>query len=113
MRSDRGAATVFALAMAAVLCTGGVVGLAVVESTVRHTRLGHIADSAALAAATSGCPLAERLAHESGAALDSCEIDGLDAVVSVSCLGGGLLSRLAMLSDQPPPRLSASARAGP
>ena len=54
MRSDRGAATVFALAMAAVLCTGGVVGLAVVESTVRHTRLGHIADSAALAAGEVG-----------------------------------------------------------
>ncbi|CAB4914902.1 unannotated protein [freshwater metagenome] len=113
MRGDRGAATVFAVAMAAILFGGGVVGLAVAESTVRHTRLGHVADSAALAAAASGCPLAERLANESGVALDSCDFDGLDAVVSVSCPGGGLLSRLAMLSDQPPPRLSASARAGP
>ncbi|MSW86100.1 MAG: hypothetical protein F2826_05240 [Actinobacteria bacterium] len=101
------------MAMAAILFGGGVVGLAVAESTVRHTRLGHVADSAALAAAASGCPLAERLANESGVALDSCDFDGLDAVVSVSCPGGGLLSRLAMLSDQPPPRLSASARAGP
>lgn len=113
MRGDRGAATVFSVAMAAILFGGGVVGLAVAESTVRHTRLGHVADSAALAAAASGCPLAERLALESGVALDSCAIDGLDAVVSVSCPGGGLLSRLAMLSDQPSPRLSASARAGP
>ena len=113
MSVDRGAATVFALAMAAVLCGGGVVGLVITESTVRHTRLGHIADSAALAAATSGCPLAERLAHQSGVALDSCDFDGLDAVVSVSCPSGGLLSRLAVLSDQLPPRFSASARAGP
>lgn len=113
MRDDRGAATVFALAMAAMLFGGGMVGLAVAESTVRHTRLGHIADSAALAAAASGCPLAERLANEAGVTLDSCENDGLDVVVSVSCPGGSLLSRFAMLSDQPPPRLSAAARAGP
>ena len=113
MSRDRGVATVFALGLAAVLCGGGVVGLVIAESTVRHTRLGHIADSAALAAAASGCPLAQRLANESGVALDSCELDGLDAVVSVSCPGGGLLTRLAVLSDQPPPRLSASARAGP
>jgi secretion/DNA translocation related TadE-like protein len=113
VKGDRGVATVFALAMAALLCGGGVVGLVVAESTVRHTRLGHIADTAALAAAASGCPLAGRLAQASGATLDSCDFDGLDAVVSVSCPDGGLLSRLAMLSDQTPPRFSASARAGP
>lgn len=90
MCDDRGAATLVAVAVIAVLITvtGGMAGVGAAVLT-RH-RAQAAADLAALAAAgrladgiQSACAQAGSVAGAMGAAVARCELDGLDVVVAV------------------------------
>ena len=111
-REERGSATVLVLAAgvllalaAAVLTSLGAVGVA------RH-RAGTAADLAALAAAAralsgqdAACTAARSVAHDVGAELRSCTVDGRTAVVVVEVRPPGRLGELGAARSR--------ARAGP
>jgi secretion/DNA translocation related TadE-like protein len=109
--SERGAATVLAVALAGLLLLLGS-ALAVVAAMVAdHRRAQSSADLAALggaAALASGhdaCVAAARVAQANGGLLRSCVIDGLDVTVAVSVTGSRWRTRVAVLEGH--------ARAGP
>jgi secretion/DNA translocation related TadE-like protein len=106
---DSGGATVLVVAMAGVLMFV-TLGLAAVGGLVTAQRRAQsAADLTALAAAASieldACAEALRTAAANAAALDSCELDGSDVLVTVSVAGPSVPGR--------DPRVSAQARAGP
>ena len=108
---ERGAVTVFAVACLAVLLLIGS-ALGVVAAMVRaHRSAQAAADLAALAAASAvargrdPCGSAAQIAAANGAELQSCEIDGQDAVVTVEVTGPRWLGQEG--------DLTAEARAGP
>lgn len=108
-RGDQGSATVVgAVAVLAMLSIVVVVVQLGAAAIARH-RAGSAADLAALAGASVAvrgtgvaCGRAAELVVAGGARLESCRVDGLDVLVTVS-VGAGLLNR----------RANARARAGP
>lgn len=110
-RDDRGAATVLALALVALLVTVAVAAVGVAGIVVTHRRAQAAADLAALAGAQSlgrgkdGCAVAARVARANGGRLDSCQPAGMEVTVEVSVAGPRLLGAA--------PRMHGRARAGP
>jgi secretion/DNA translocation related TadE-like protein len=110
-RGDRGAVTVLALAVLAMLILL-TAGFGVAEAiVVAHRRAQAAADLAALAAAQAiqrardPCGEASTVAAGNGAALDQCRIDGEDVLVTARVPGPRWLGAHGDLSAQ--------ARAGP
>jgi len=115
--SQRGAATVLAVAMAGVLLLVGAATGVVGALVVAHRRAQAAADLAALAGARSlaagrvghpgrdPCSAAAEVANANGAALVTCGVEGSDVVVEVRVSGPRWLGQ-----DRD---LAASARAGP
>lgn len=109
---DRGAATIYALALVMVLATSGTAALAVAASVVARHRADSAADMAALSAAGAArdgsdgaCAIAAEVAQAQHAVLSDCRFDGQVADITVAVPApsfGGLL---------PPAR--GRARAGP
>lgn len=110
-RSDDGAATVFGLALVALLVTVGLAGAVVAGAVLAHRRAQSAADLAALAAAQAAqgagdpCAAAARVARRNHAVLGSCTMDGWAALVRVHVDG----PRIVGVSMSLPAR----ARAGP
>lgn len=111
-RRDRGAATIYALALVMVLASIGTAALAVAAAVVARHQADSAADMAALSAAATArdgsdgaCAIAAEVARAQHAVLSDCRFDGqvADVTVTVQALSfGGLL----------PPALG-RARAGP
>ena len=108
-RDDRGSGTLLGLVAAVLLAGGGIVAWSLAGLAVAHQRASVAADLAALAAARVDCAAANAVADANGGRLDACDIDGGDAVVTVSVAGPTALDRLGV----PSTRVTASARAGP
>lgn len=105
---ERGSATLFAVAVVALLMMVGA-ALGVVAAMVHAHRVAQsAADLAALAAAAATgdpCGAATRIAEANGAGLDACQVEGPDVRVTVTVRGPHWLGQ--------PHDLSAAARAGP
>lgn len=89
-RGDRGAASVWVLAVGLVLVAAGLAGAAVGAARVARHQAWAAADLAALAGAAraiegpaGACPRAASFAVANGARLLSCTVDGLDVLVTV------------------------------
>ncbi|MHB1164571.1 MAG: Rv3654c family TadE-like protein [Candidatus Nanopelagicales bacterium] len=114
--SDEGAATIWAVALLAVIglaatASGGVAALAVARQ-----RVALAADLAALAAASSWadpCTAAAGSAEANGAVLLSCARDGPDVLVAVAAPVPPLAGRVFALLGHPVEQVTATARAGP
>ncbi|BCY05184.1 Rv3654c family TadE-like protein [Actinoplanes sp. L3-i22] len=85
---DRGAASIFVLAVGLFLVAGGVAGAMVASARVARHAARNAADLAALAAAGRAiegagpaCAAARRYAEANGAQLTSCEVSGLEVIV--------------------------------
>jgi secretion/DNA translocation related TadE-like protein len=88
VRRDRGAATVFVVAVGLVLVLGGVAGAAVGAARVGRHRAQAAADLGALAGAARAiegtevaCARASRFVAVNGGRATSCEVSGLEIVV--------------------------------
>jgi secretion/DNA translocation related TadE-like protein len=86
--SDRGAASIFVLAVGLFLVAAGVAGAMVVTARVARHAARNAADLAALAGAGRAiegagpaCAVAARYAEANGARLTSCEVSGLEVIV--------------------------------
>ncbi|GIE89432.1 helicase/secretion neighborhood TadE-like protein [Actinoplanes regularis] len=106
---DRGAASIFVLAVGLFLVAAGVAGAMVVAARVARHAARNAADLAALAGAghaiegaAAACAAAARYAVANGARLTSCEVSGLEVVV-----------RAEVLVASPSVVATAVARAGP
>ncbi|CUR60557.1 conserved exported hypothetical protein [metagenome] len=111
MSDQRGAATVLALALAAVLMLVGLAGAWVAGVIVSHRRAQSAADLSALAGAqaaqhgSDACSAARATAASNHASLFWCDSSGADVQVGVVVPGPRLAGRT--------PRLVAHAHAGP
>ena len=112
MTADRGSASVYVLAAAAVVLLAGEAGATVGSAVVARHRAASAADLGALAAAArvvfgpgSACVTATRVVHANGARLDACRFDGPASLVTASAQPAGPALRWG--------RASVSARAGP
>jgi secretion/DNA translocation related TadE-like protein len=110
--ADRGAATVFVLAVGLVLVAAGLAGAAVGAARVGRHQAQVAADLGALAGAmhaiegtATACTAAARYVSANGGAMSSCSVDGLDIVVAVEVPVTGLPGAAR--------RAHAAARAGP
>jgi secretion/DNA translocation related TadE-like protein len=110
-RSERGSATLFAVAVVGVLVLVGA-ALGVAGAMVHAHRMAQsAADLAALAGAQSrgrgadGCAAAAAVAEANGATVDSCAVEGFDVLLQVTVAGPRWLGQHHDLSAQ--------ARAGP
>jgi secretion/DNA translocation related TadE-like protein len=113
---DRGAATVWSLALVNVLLLGGLVAAAVGALAVTRQRAATVADVAAVAGAQAvvdPCAEATAVVAANGMTMVSCESDGVDVVVDVSATAPPVVSRLLGLLGRSEPEIRASARAGP
>lgn len=91
MSKDRGSASVYVLAAAAVVLLAGMAAGVVGSAVVARHRAGAAADFGALAAASSAqrgsgspCAVAERVVRANGARLVGCQIRGADAIVTAA-----------------------------
>ncbi len=111
MNDERGAATVLALALAAVLMMVGLAGAWVGAAVARHRVAQSAADLAALAGAQavqeggSACAVAAEVARANRTRLSACSLRGEDVWVSVELAAPPLLGRSGTLTGR--------ARAGP
>jgi secretion/DNA translocation related TadE-like protein len=115
-RRDRGAATIWALALTNALLLIGLAAAGVASLAVSRQRVATVADVAAVAAAQAvGDPCAEAGASvaANGMVLEACATDGTDIVVVVSTEATGVARRLLGLVGRAAPVITASARAGP
>jgi secretion/DNA translocation related TadE-like protein len=113
---DRGAATVWSLALLSVILLGALLVSAVAQQAIARQRAATAADLAALAAAQSGssqCAEADRMASANDASLLACGIDGDDVIVQVSVPAPPLVRRVFALVGQTPGDVIGAARAGP
>lgn len=113
---DRGAATVWSLALVTVLLLVGLVAAAAGALAVTRQRVATVADVAAVAGAQAladACSEAVAVMEANGMVPVSCELDGIDVVVEVSTAAPPVVGRLLALVGQSVPEVSASARAGP
>lgn len=110
-RDEAGGATLFAVAMLAVLLLLGAALGVVAAMVTAHRTAQSAADLAALAGATAvqqgrdGCARATAVAAANGAALTGCRVDGLEVRVDVRVTGPRWLGQAGDLSGR--------ARAGP
>lgn len=115
-RGDRGAATVWTLALLAVLLLAGLLAAAVAQQAIARQRVASAADMAALAAAQAvgdACTEAARTAAANVVRLDECALDGADIWVRVSVPTPALVRRLNALLGTGSADVSVVARAGP
>ncbi|GDX31979.1 hypothetical protein LBMAG15_09130 [Actinomycetes bacterium] len=115
LRADRGAATLWSLALTFMLLLGGLVAMATGQVAVARQQVSTAMDLAALAGAQSGgepCDSAFLVAQANGALLNTCYLDHGDVVVGGTVPAPGLLERLFGFLGQPLARIAASARAG-
>lgn len=113
---DRGAATVFALALLGVLLQLGLVAAAVAQQALTRQHVALAADIAAVAAAQSAddpCGRAARAAAVNGVELTGCLPDGPDIVVAVSAPAPPVVRRLLEMLGHQAADITVSARAGP
>lgn len=115
MRSDRGAAVVWSLALMAVLGLVAYVGAAVGALAVARQQAATVADLAALAAAQSAvdpCDRARAVAATNAVQLVGCRVEGDDVVVDlrarVPTIAAGFLAAIGAAASG----LDVSARAG-
>lgn len=108
--NDRGSASIFALAGAAVVAVVAVAAVVVAWGSAVHRKATMVADLSALAAAEvsvtradQACARARQVAEANGAVLGSCRLDGGSVRVVVR-----VVDDMALL-----PPITASARAGP
>lgn len=116
LRDETGSATVWTLALTAVLLTAGCVGLTVAQVALARQRLSSAADLAAVAAAQEpdrACERAAHFAHANGVDLSACWFDGVDHWVEVRAAAPSLLVRVATLVGAPAEDLRVISRAGP
>lgn len=111
-RDDRGVGTVLTAMLAIAMLCAGMVLAAVVSVYVGHQRAAVAADLAALAAASQGCAVGERVARAQGAVSVACFEEAGDAVVTVAVPAPPMLARVAAWTGREAPVLAASARAG-
>ncbi len=113
-RTDRGAATMYAAALATVLVTAATIAVLVVTAVLASHRARAAADLSALAGATAqadgldACRTAGVVAQANGASLTTCQVAGspLSFVVSITvAVGTGLRAPL-------PVAVHADAKAG-
>ena len=118
-RADDGAATIVAIALAAVLVVGVLIGAAVVDLVAARQRAADTADLAALAGVSAvlpserdACEAAAWVAEADGARLRACALVGSDVRVTVSCAPRGAWARWwrAVFGDSP--ESTVTARAG-
>lgn len=113
---DEGAATIWAVALLAVLGLVATATGAVASLAVARQRVAMAADLAALAAASTWgdpCAAAARSAAGNGAVLLTCARDGPDVLVAVAAEVPSLAGRVFTLLGHPVEQVTASARAGP
>lgn len=110
--SERGSATLYVLAAAALLLSAGLAAGLVGEAIVARHDAGVAADLGALAAAASAplseaaaCAVAGRVVRANGAQLTTCSLLGADAVVTVQ--------RAHSLPGLPGAMVGVASRAGP
>lgn len=118
--TDRGSATVLALALMSVVAVAVLVLWALADVVVARQRASVAADLAALAAVphvgagrTATCERAADLATRNGTRLVDCRIDGADVVVAVERDLTGAAARMAAWASAAPPSIVVRARAGP
>ncbi|GAA1586735.1 Rv3654c family TadE-like protein [Actinoplanes couchii] len=109
LRDDRGAASVFVLAVGLVVVLVGLAGTAVGAARVARHQAGNAADFGALAGAAhtiegqaAACAVADRYVRANGARMTGCEVTGLEIVVRTSVRFGAF-----------PAGAEGAARAGP
>lgn len=114
-RRDRGAATVWALALVNLVLLVGLVAATVGALAVTRQRVATVADVAALAGAqaiSDPCASAGASAAANHMALVGCVVDGPDVIVHVSAAAPPVARRLLAVLGQAAPDVMASARAG-
>jgi secretion/DNA translocation related TadE-like protein len=114
-RRDRGAATVWALALMSVVLLAGLVAATVGSLAVTRQRAATVADVAALAGAQAigdPCASADASTAANGMALVSCVVDGTDVVVQVSAAAPAVARRLLAMLGRVAPDVTVTARAG-
>ncbi len=96
MTSDRGSASVYVLAAAALVVASGVAEAGVGAAVVARHRAAAAADLGALAAASSvvrgssaACVLAQQVVRANSARLAGCAVAGSDALVSATVQPAG------------------------
>jgi len=123
LRSDRGAATLWSLALTFMLLLSGAVAMATGQIAVARQQASVAMDLAALAGAQSvgqsidqsssqQCGQAELIAQANGAVLISCYLDRGDVVVSGTVPAPGIVQRIFDFIGRPFASIAASARAG-
>lgn len=113
---DRGAATVWSLALVNLLLLVGLAAAGVGALAVIRQRAATVADVAAVAgaeAAVDSCADAVAVVESNGMVAVSCQLEGSDVVVEVSAAAPPVVGRLLGLLGRSVPEVRASARAGP
>lgn len=117
VRSDRGAAVVWSLALVSILGLVALVGGAVGGVVTARQHVAAAADLAALAAAQAPddpCGHAGAVAQANDVTIDGCRVVGTDVVVEVHGEPPPIVSRLlSFLGAGATPTIRVSARAGP
>lgn len=115
VRSEGGAATVWALALVHLILVAALVSAAVGSLALTRQRAATVADIAALAGAqalTDPCRHAGAAAAANGMELLACATDGVDVVVTVRAPPPELIDRLTLVVGRTAGPVTASARAG-
>lgn len=113
---ERGAATLWSLALVNVLLLVGLATAAVGALAVTRQRAATVADVAAVAGAQAlvdPCADAVAIVEANGMSAVSCALDGSDVLVEVRADVPPVVSRLLGLLGRSVPEVRASARAGP
>ncbi len=116
IRGERGAATVWSLALVTVLLVFGLAAAAVGALAVTRQRAATVADVAAVTGAQAlvdPCTEATAIVEANGMVVVACGFDGADVVVDVSTPAPPVVHRLLALLGRGVPEVRASARAGP
>jgi secretion/DNA translocation related TadE-like protein len=113
---ERGAATVWSLALVNVLLLVGLAAAAVGALAVTRQRAATVADVAAVAGAQAvidPCAEAVAIVEANRMVTVACQLDDGDVVIDVSTPAPPVVSRLMGLLGRGAPEVRASARAGP
>ena len=116
LREERGAATVWTLALLGVVLMVGAVSSAVAVQAIVRQQAATAADVAAIAGAQAiddACGAASTSADANGVALVACSMDGADIVVTVRRPAPEFVRRVLALVGGSATDVSASSRAGP
>jgi secretion/DNA translocation related TadE-like protein len=115
IRGERGAATVWALALVNIVLLVGLCSATVGAFAVTRQRVATVADVAALVGAqaiSDPCVSAGASAAANGMAMVGGVVDGADVIVQVSAAAPPVARRLLALLGHSAPDVTASARAG-